>query len=129
MYIIGVCFAVMVAAAFFLNNGRQITYSFQDDILSLNYPEQESIRIPGKEIVSIQTTEEFDVGSEAGGLVKGSLRYGAFRNDTLGDYQAALSTRVPLVILIETAGERYAINFENKSSTESLSEAIGKLIE
>ena len=128
-YLFGLLFLAMVALAAYLSGaGRPRTsFRFEEGILSLSRPGQEDIEIPVESVSSMELLEGYEEGECLSGLSEGKERFGLFAGEDARKTYVAMDKKIPKAILLSTPEADYVLNIENKASTESLFEAIGKL--
>ena len=131
MYIMGVLFLIMVGIAAYVSHqgSSRMSYRFEEGIFTVSYPEQEDIEIPVEEITSMELLEGYEEGECLSGISEGNVRFGLFAGSEGRQAYVAMNKRIASVIYLSTPETDFVLNFENKASTQSLYEAIGKLID
>ena len=118
---------ILVAATvyyFFLAQGGPSMRFSKDDIMFAFFgPKNTSVQFSFDELTRLELYDSGDPDwgePVEGGDVLGGNRWGTWRSDSLGEYQAFVAKRIPAFILVSD-GEKTAIfNQDNRETTVSL---------
>lgn len=122
-------FAVLAATTvyYFFVSQPAVSFGFsaQTQTLTLSGPEDTSCTLSLSQIEGITLAEVSDYGAAVTGgeTWQGNL-YGLWSCDALGEYEAYVSTRIPVCIVLESDGRTVAFNLENAETTRSLAQQL-----
>lgn len=127
-------FLILVGATiyyfFFSQPGSSMYFSQENNMLTFSGPKNTSAVIAISEITALTLEEEPDYGEkEEGGTLLGGNRYGTWHSDSIGTYQAYVTTRVKPCIVISDSEKTIVFNYSNAETTRSLYEQLQDYIE
>lgn len=110
---------------FFSQPAVRFGFSAEEQELSLRDRQGTTCVFPLSEIESIDLAEmdSYGVAVDGGESWQGAL-YGTWHCDALGDYEAFLSAKIPVCIILHSGGQTIAFNVENAETTRSLGEQL-----
>lgn len=120
--------AIILAAAtvyyFFVAQGSpSMRFSKEDRMFAFFGPKNTSVQFSFDDLkeLALYDDGEPDWGEAvAGGEVLGGNRWGVWKSDSLGEYQAFVTKRIPAFILVSDGEETAIFNQDNRETTVSL---------
>lgn len=117
-----------------MNNYFRGDYSKKSDIsftetqISFSDASGEEIVISYSDVVSIELVIAPDYGEPVNGQIKNGIRLGTWESADLGIYLSRTQTDIADCILIRTASQTCAVNYENNDTTALLLGELQKYI-
>ena len=99
-----------------------------DGSLTLTDSQNSRTTLRYADLLSVQWIEEPDWGEPTSGKIIQGVREGAWHSDTWGDYIASAEEKIPCCMMLQTADQWYAVNYESAAATKSLCASIQKFI-
>ena len=123
-----IALAIILAAAtvyyfFVAQGGPSMRFSKEDRTFAFFGPKNTSEQFSFDELTRLELYDSGDPDwgePVAGGEVLGGNRWGTWRSDSLGEYQAFVTKRIPAFILVSDGGETAIFNQDNRETTVSL---------
>ena len=122
---------VLIAATvyyFFVAQGSpSMRFSKEDRMFAFFGPKNTSVQFSFDDLTRLELYDDSDPDwgePVAGGEVLGGNRWGTWRSDSLGEYQAFVAKRIPAFILASDGEETAIFNTSNRETTRSLYEQM-----
>lgn len=118
--IIAIC--LVPAFAIFRDAGAS-AFHWQNDRLTLTYPDNSTIEMLYDDVTAIEYRETFDFGTPVTGGTEDQCKYGLWNNEEFGDYQACCHVDIASCIIFTTSDTHFVISFESPETTLALYES------
>ena len=103
-------------------------FHWQDDRLTLNYPDNRTAEMLYEDVTAIEYREVFDFGTPVTGGMESKCKFGLWNNEEFGDYQACCHVDIPDCIIFTAADTHYVISFESPETTIALYESVRAML-
>ena len=115
--------AVILVLSRFMKKENTVTYTFTQNGFAVTTASGFSRTVQWNEILSASFETDFDPGEMVNGIDNGKERSGLWQNET-GSFTLLTDSSIPAWLVLETASETLAVNFESPASTRQLYEAV-----
>lgn len=122
LVVLMIVFVIITFAA--PSNDQKNLFIWEQTQLLINFPDDTVYTVPLDSITQILLIEDADPGVCLSGDAESSIRYGRWKNDTLGEYVLCCHLSYSTVIQLTTPEEVYWISYESADTTVALYETI-----
>jgi len=125
---LGICLLISIFIYVMLQKTEGISVSVKDDDLSLSYSSADSFDISYKDILSVEETQNLDLGKYISGIDTKNYQFGVWENDEFGEYKLCVYAQVGQYIVMKTSKDVYVLNFESIDATDSFYKSFTVLL-
>jgi len=126
--ILGICLLIGIFIYLLTRKTEGISVSVNENDLSLSYSSGGSFDINYKDILSVEETQNLDLGRFISGIETKQYKFGTWNNTEYGDYKLCAYANVGQYIVIKTSSDIYVLNFESIDATNSFYKSFTELL-
>ena len=115
---------VIAVFAVFLHPRRTVNADANEGYLTITGASGYTVEIRYEDVRSAELRESMDYGTRIDGTDEKKEKSGLWNNDEFGQYRLCVNAKVPSCIILTTDQGVTVVNYESRTSTQQLYEAI-----